>query len=439
MLAEIEKSVESEFWEQACNALSAHLPGIFFEHFIRPLDHDLDLESRKLYLIASDDRRITHIEMKYGHLIRQSLAPLLPAGFQVCLISGTSDQPKGTTSIKSDSRRTRDSDLNSDTLDIENASIQALKGFVCDPALEPRISDLCQNDWNGILYLLGPSGCGKSHLARVLSARYRTRSYSMEEFLVSFATASREGTLLEWKKELHGQQLVIIDDLQFLRKKAVRTAEQLRSLMDSALQGKFRLILVADQPASQMDVGPDLRSRLLEARPLELNYLTDARRTSLLEALALRNGLELPDGYATYLAQRISGDHRKLQNAIHRLAIEQLPADPSWTDRLLEDLMQSGLTVEPSRVLDVVCKFYNVHPDLLTSSARDQAVVRARHLSAYFLNRLAGMKLNEIAILLGRKDHSAVLYGIRRTDTLFAQDLFLKKQAASLEAQICQN
>ena len=255
--------------------------------------------------------------------------------------------------------------------------------------------------------------------------------------MVGFATASREGTLLEWKKDLHSQELVVLDDLQFLRQKAVRTREQLRALMDAALQGKIRLILVADQSAGQIDGGADLRSRLLEARPVELGYLDSELRKTLLLQMARRCDVDLPEAYSSFLAERIQGDHRKLQNAIHRLSMMSvIPADPRWTETEFQDLMESGSSAEPDKVLQVVCRFYNVHPDLLKSSARDQSVVRARHLSAYFLYHLAGMKLGAIAGILGRKDHSAVLYGIRRTESLFSQDLFLKKQAASLEAEI---
>ncbi|MBI39079.1 MAG: hypothetical protein CMF59_05735 [Leptospiraceae bacterium] len=432
MLAEIDESY-GQLWAKACQALSSHLPGLFFEHFIKPLDHSLDSSSGNLYLIASDDKRIAHIEMKYGALIRESLAPILPSGFGVRLVSRNSHVGDGAhgASAKAISSSQQDSPIKDPT------KRSKAEEFISEPSQEVRIQSLLELSWKGMLYIFGPSGTGKSHLSRLIAERCRSISLSMEEFMVGFASASREGTLLEWKKEIHSKELVVLDDLQFLRQKAVRTREQLRALMDSALQGKIRLILLADQSANQIDGGADLRSRLLEARPLELTYLDEPLRKKLLLQMAHRGDLELSEDYASFLAARIQGDHRKLQNAIHRLSmVQDLPSDPQWTEHELSDLMDSRDQVDAHLVLDIVCKFYNVHPDLLSSSARDRSVVRARHLSAYFLYHLAGLKLGEIARILGRKDHSAVLYGIRKTESLFAQDLFLKKQAAELENRI---
>ena len=437
MLAEktnIEK--RDSIWDLARHALSSHLPGIFFEHFIAPLDYRYDKESAVLYLIGSDQRRIDHIEMKYGELIRKILGNVLPVGFRVELISGSDFKmaPELSSSLNPLPLRTEESAAG---LSLAGGPDASVPEFVAETNLKERIRSLCNDSWKGILYIYGPSGAGKSHLARLLSARAKSAFFSMEEFMVSFATASSEGKLLEWKKEIHSKEMVVLDDLQFLRKKAIRTSEQLRSLMDSALQGKIRLVLLADQPVAQIDGGPDLRSRLLEARPLELSFLSGDLRQTLLQQLCNRIGLRLPGGYSAYLAARIKGDHRKLLNAAHRLSVQgDLPEDPAWTETFLEDLMDSSEAIQPEAVLQSVCKFYNVHPDLVCSSARDQSVVRARHLYAFFLHKLSGLKLSEIATILGRKDHSAVLYGIRKTESLFSQDLFLRKQAAALERQI---
>ncbi|HBS05151.1 MAG TPA: hypothetical protein DEA96_09310 [Leptospiraceae bacterium] len=438
VLAE-KNETNGQLWAQACQALSSHLPGLFFEHFIKPLDHDFDSETGNLYLIASDEKRIAHIEMKYGRLIRESLAPILPSGFNVQIISQKELGFRNPgNSSPSSAKATDDLESPLSAHELPHARKDTSENsFICDSNQESRIQKMLDLSWKGILYIYGPSGTGKSHLARAIASGCRSQSFSMEEFMVGFATASREGTLLEWKKDLHSQELVVLDDLQFLRQKAVRTREQLRALMDAALQGKIRLILVADQSAGQIDGGADLRSRLLEARPVELGYLDSELRKTLLLQMARRCDVDLPEAYSSFLAERIQGDHRKLQNAIHRLSMMSvIPADPRWTETEFQDLMESGSSAEPDKVLQVVCRFYNVHPDLLKSSARDQSVVRARHLSAYFLYHLAGMKLGAIAGILGRKDHSAVLYGIRRTESLFSQDLFLKKQAASLEAEI---
>ncbi|MCB1138992.1 MAG: ATP-binding protein [Leptospiraceae bacterium] len=437
----------ASIWEQAGRELSRELPDLFFQHFISPLLCDIDPDKAVFSLIAGDRKQCAHIEIKYGKRIRAVVESFLPEGYSVCLTSEA--PPKANVGGENMIRRHGSAPVKARTVGLSEhreamdgaASAQIRNGsvhpFIHDERTEKRIHQLQQMEWSGIHYIYGPSGCGKTHLARTLSQAQSVRMLGMEEFLVSFATASGNGKLLEWKKDLHSAELVIIDDLQFLRSKAVRTAEQLRSLMDAALMGRLRLVLIADQAPSLMDGGADLRSRLLEARPLELAYLEQSHRKQLLEILAAQNGLELSESYLQLLSLRISGDHRKLQNAVHRLSIHPgLPDDPGWVEAELADLMQEDTGVAVQTVVQQVCQFYNVHPDLLRSDARDRGVVRARHLCAFFLSKLSGLKLTEIAEVLGRKDHSAVLYGIRKTEERFHQDLFLRGQVQNLEKQI---
>lgn len=467
---EPERQIEdaAAIWAQACEVLSRELPVLFFDHFIRPIQARIQEEDRRFFLLTSDSRSCQHIDIKYGLRIREVVRAFLPSDYMVEL--GSEDGPGKTTgpgplaSAKDevDGRpgsqgALLESHIQSDSvLDESSPGSPAGAGgqnkvnresnrewelagtlpFICDDGVRSSLEPLFNQD-SGLFYVQGPSGCGKTHLGRILCLSGNARILGMEEFLVSFATASREGNLLEWKKGLNSCSTLIIDDLQFLRSKAVRTREQLRALMDAALIGKLKLVLMADQSPSQIDGGADLRSRLLEARPISLPYLGEERRRDLLRNLALKQNVEIPRDCLELLAERISGDHRKLQNAIHRLAIHPDQAhSTAWLKNEMADLMQNVEAADPERILSMVCKFYSVHPDLVRSDARDQAVVRARHLCAYFLHRRSGMKLSGIAAFLGRKDHSAVLYGIRKMEDRFREDLFLRRQVQTLEARI---
>ncbi|MCB1304639.1 MAG: hypothetical protein KDK37_10185 [Leptospiraceae bacterium] len=410
-----------DWWNQVQSELKSHLPGLFFENFIEPLTCETIQDHSRVLLRAADDKSAQHIEHRYGDLMRSVIQPFLPVGFSLEFGSGVA----GNSSLKPSDHA-------------HEHVIEEGPAFICDAAMRPVIESLRSCTWKGIQFIHGPSGSGKTMLGRKCVQQQGGRYYSLEEFMVSFAASSRDGSLLDWKKQLHGTNLVVLDDLQFLRQKAVRTSEQLRSLMDSALQNRLQLILMADVPAAQLDCGADIRSRLLEARPIQLNYLNAPARKEMLRELCSHWNLTIAEDSLHYIAENVSGDHRKLQNALHRLAIQaDRPTDLEWLTSELSDLVKSPVSVEPSRVLSVVCRFYGVHPDLLSTDARDRKTVRARHLSAYFLYRHCGQTLSEIAAILGRKDHSAVLYGIKKTEELFKQDLFLARQASELEREIC--
>ena len=69
-----------------------------------------------------------------------------------------------------------------------------------------------------------------------------------------------------------------------------------------------------------------------------------------------------------------------------------------------------------------VAQHYNIKAAELSSSRRAQAVVRPRHVAMYLAKQLTSRSLPEIGRKFGKRDHTTVMYAIRRIEELRPKD-----------------
>lgn len=78
------------------------------------------------------------------------------------------------------------------------------------------------------------------------------------------------------------------------------------------------------------------------------------------------------------------------------------------------------LTVK--RIQDIVSSFYHITPHEMTSARRAKEVARPRQVAMYLARELTPKSLPDIGRLFNR-DHTTVLHGVRKIESLMAQDV----------------
>jgi len=72
----------------------------------------------------------------------------------------------------------------------------------------------------------------------------------------------------------------------------------------------------------------------------------------------------------------------------------------------------------------------------LSSSRRAQAVVRPRHVAMYLAKQLTSRSLPEIGRKFGKRDHTTVMYAIRRIEELRPKDPALDEDVEQLRRSL---
>lgn len=64
-------------------------------------------------------------------------------------------------------------------------------------------------------------------------------------------------------------------------------------------------------------------------------------------------------------------------------------------------------------IVDAVCNYFNLKAEDLMSNERSTELVLGRHYIAYLARNLTGATYKEIDEVLGKRDHSTIMYGER--------------------------
>jgi len=171
-----------------------------------------------------------------------------------------------------------------------------------------------------LIYLHGESASGRTHL--LLGQCSAAQQLDLQvAYLPARQAAELAPQMLEGLEQL---DLVAVDDADMLAGQ-LEWETALFNLFNRARDAGCRLLVSASQAAPQLAfLLPDLRSRLSWGITYRLGPLDDMQRRQLLQNLAQRRGLQMPDEVARYLVERHPRDTHSLQRLIERLDHDSL-------------------------------------------------------------------------------------------------------------------
>lgn len=109
------------------------------------------------------------------------------------------------------------------------------------------------------------------------------------------------------------------------------------------------------------------------------------------------------------------------------------PPPPSIPEPVL---LPPGNAVMMHKIRLAVCRDFNVCREEFMSDRRWKRAALARHVGWYLASKLTTLSLPRIGHLCGGRDHTTVLYGIRRIKRLITTDNDLAAQLAGLEEEL---
>lgn len=405
----------NEAWQTCRELLREEIPPPFFRTFIEPLRASREPDGAWKFHVE-DAKLIPHIRSRYFALIERNLGL-------------SSDQIQFSTETEAASPSCKPDLVPSPPPD-----------FFCPSRSRADVERLLSPKWpSSVAWVEGASGCGKTALAKRLvyeagvsgSARYLT----LEEYLSGFLRAMRSATSIEWRDDLRRLQFLAIDDCHFLKKGAARTQEELRNLLDAFEAAGSRIVFFSDTPLELLEFPHDLSSRLRSGLRIKLHAPDEEARRSIVMSEAARIGLEMPAVVVHFLASEITGDGRRLKSAVLRLA--RIPGNLTLESAKseLEDLIALR-PVRSEAIITAVARHFRVSVEDLAGPVRDARLSLVRQIAAYLCLDLGKSRTQDVAELLGRKNHSHALYCRKKIEEKMAGDLFLATQIRDIRADL---
>ena len=275
-----------------------------------------------------------------------------------------------------------------------------------------------------MLFLCSASGLGKTHLTHAVGRALcheaqtnfnRLEYITAEEFTSRFVMASKNGTMENFKQHFRNLDMLLLEDVHFLRGKDKTQEELLTTIKVLHAHGGKVVLTSSFAPRDLAGVDSHLVSRFCSGFVASIDQPCKDTRLGILAHKARNLSVILPDQVAHLLAERVTSDVRLLESCLNNLVLTSRmlgrPVNEDMAMEIIHSVAQrhSSLTLE--QILSLVCQSFNLTSSQLSSRSRRQDLVIARNTAFFLLRKHTDMTLSDIGMHFNRR-HSSVLKGI---------------------------
>ncbi len=300
------------------------------------------------------------------------------------------------------------------------------------------------------LFLCGPPGVGKTHLMHSISGLLAEHNPGMvlrattgESFTNDFRIALGGGQMDGFKTRYRHADVLLVDDVQFLERKA-RTEEEFFHTFNALHEAGSQIVLTSDRPPRDLQALEDrLRERFEAGLVADIQPPDYNTRLAILRKRAAHDGIAIDDPQVLdTIAKRVVINVRALEGALIRIvAFSSLTGRP-LSDELAREVLDGLYPQAASRQFTLAqiqtqaCEHFGVTSEELLSSSRAAQVAWPRQVAMYLARELTGESLPAIGRHFGGRDHTTVLHAWRRTGQRLLDDASCKKAVEDLRATL---
>lgn len=297
------------------------------------------------------------------------------------------------------------------------------------------------------LFLLAQPGLGKSHLSQAIGHHVLAQAPSKkvfyltaEDFTNEMVSSIKANQAENFKNKFRAScDVLVLEEISFLAGKD-KIQTELGFTLDRLLESGKKVVFTSTKlPKDIPRLRRSLASRLNSALISTIESPDFETRLNILRSKAASYGLATEENILGYLAEHLKQDVRQLESALKSLAAKShllgRRLDMRLAQEVISDLVKDNQAIDAETILNLLCRYYKVQAEEITSRSRRKNITQTRNIGMYLFRRLTDYPLVAIGRVFNR-NHATVLYAINTLEQKLKVDNKLKLQVEFLTNQL---
>ena len=246
----------------------------------------------------------------------------------------------------------------------------------------------------------------------------------------------------KFREKYRTVDVLLIDDIQFIIGKESTQEEFFHTFNTLHSAGK-QIILSSDKPPKDMEILEErFRSRFEWGLIADIQPPDYETRMAILKKNAETYPKEIEDEVFQYIANNIKSNIRELEGAFNKIIafskLNKVDINLAYAEEALKDVIDPDLPrdITPTLIINVVAEHFNISPTDITSKKRNSEFVLPRQIVMYLCRTMTETSLAGIAKILGKKDHTTVIHGIKKITEGILDNEELKSKVELIKKKI---
>lgn len=298
------------------------------------------------------------------------------------------------------------------------------------------------------LFIYGGSGLGKTHLlhsignsTQALQENAVIRYVSSEEFTNELINCTREKRMFEFKEKYRKVDILLIDDIQFLKDK-VETMEEFFHTFNTLYNDEKQVVLTSDVHPKNLDgIEERLRTRFEWGLICDIQAPELETRCAILEHKSRIENINVPKDVINFIASLITRNIRELEGALIRVVayanLTGKEIDIDLAKNVLKEL-SNNITNEPlslNTIIELTSTYFNISLDDIHSNSRSKHICYPRQIAMYLSRMFTEYSLPKIGEAF-KKDHTTVMHSCEKIEKSLKTDPETYKHINDLSNEI---
>lgn len=289
------------------------------------------------------------------------------------------------------------------------------------------------------LFIYGGVGVGKTHLTHAIGITIlkkdpsrKMRYCTSEEFTNDLIELIRAKNTANFRKKYRFLSVLFIDDVQFVAGKNY-IQEELYHTFNTIIKQGGQIVLTSDRPPKEISKLEDrLRSRFSGGLTIDIQKPDIELRTAILLIKAQERNIEIDIEAAKLIAEHVS-DARELEGKLLHTYTHLSEKKEKITPEIIKGEMSEknkkiASRTTPQEVIKIVCSYYDIKISHIKGSSRQEKIAFPRQIIMYILRTFFKIKLEEIAFILKRKDHTTIIHGVNKITQQYLKNPIFKEE-----------